>query len=82
MPILAAKLTRVLVVARSFVDEFSSAYYANRGGAIVDLQGNTIGSCTPAPLQNFDCKIRVRHDYGQRKLDCKSAFTAADFKQP
>jgi hypothetical protein len=71
-----------LPYAKLFVDEFSAAYYANRGGAMVDLQGKVIGTCTPAPLQEFHCMIKVRSADGERKLDCKSDLTPADFTEP
>lgn len=59
-----------------------AAYYANRGGAIVDLKDNKIGTCTVAPDQYFYCGINAGQAQGARKLDCISSLTEKDFKQP
>jgi hypothetical protein len=83
VPVLVEKSTGVLVVAELLVDEFPSAYYADRGGAIADLMDKPIGTCTPAPAQDYSCRInKARQAVGKRKLDCKSDLTAADFKEP
>lgn len=63
-------------------DISSAAYYANRGGAIVDLKGKKLGTCKVAPEQNFYCGIPAGRAEGTRKLDCTSSLTAKDFKQP
>ncbi|KAM0709459.1 hypothetical protein Q7P35_003498 [Cladosporium inversicolor] len=57
-------------------------YYANRGGAIVDLDDKILGTCKVAPEQNFYCGMNTGQAQGTRKLDCTSFLTEKDFKQP
>lgn len=60
----------------------SAAFYKNRGLAIVNLNGKKIGTCKPAPEQDFYCGITAGRAEGTRKLDCTCSLTAKDFKQP
>lgn len=64
------------------IDGSCVAFYRNRGGAIVNLDGKKIGTCKPAPEQDFHCGITAGRAEGTRKLDCTFSLTEKDFKQP
>lgn len=58
------------------------AYYLDRNGAIVDIDGKQLGKCKAAPEEKFYCGINVGRAEGTRKLDCTSSLGAGDFKRP
>jgi hypothetical protein len=47
-----------------------AAYYKNRGGALVDLDGNNVGSCEPLYEDPFVCRYYIGSVVGMRKLRC------------
>jgi len=52
-------------------------YYKDRGGALVGLNGEDLGHCTPANA-NFYCSKGIFRVEGTRTLNCKSSISASD----
>ncbi|KAI7276328.1 hypothetical protein KC345_g6808 [Hortaea werneckii] len=53
-------------------------YYKDRGGALVGLDGEDLGHCTPDEGAQFFCSKGVARVEGTRKLNCKSSIWARD----
>ncbi|PVH94458.1 hypothetical protein DM02DRAFT_676188 [Periconia macrospinosa] len=57
-------------------------YYADRGGAMIDLNGKNLGTCRPVPNEHFYCGGSIGRTEGTKMLDCTSALVANDFRKP
>ncbi|KAI6907045.1 hypothetical protein KC318_g4944 [Hortaea werneckii] len=53
-------------------------YYKDRGGALVGLNGENLGHCTPDGGAQFFCSKGISRVEGTRKLNCKSSIWARD----
>ncbi|KAI7546241.1 hypothetical protein KC331_g5742 [Hortaea werneckii] len=53
-------------------------YYKDRGGALVGLNGEILGHCTPDGGAQFFCSKGISRVEGTRKLNCKSSIWARD----
>lgn len=60
------------------------AMYKNGNYALVDTNDSQIGTCEPFPGDSFDCTdtapIGLPHSIGDRKIRCKTDFTAQNIK--
>lgn len=56
----------------------ATAYYRDRDGELVDLDGNVVGLCYPFPGPKLDCGTSVGRIEGVRKLRCETDYTAED----
>ncbi|RMY80540.1 hypothetical protein D0862_12694 [Hortaea werneckii] len=56
----------------------AKAYYKDRGGALVGLNGENLGHCTPDGGAQFFCSKGISRVEGTRKLNCKSPIWARD----
>ncbi|KAI6788338.1 hypothetical protein KC363_g9237 [Hortaea werneckii] len=55
-------------------------YYKDRGGALVGLNGEDLGHCTPDAGATFQCGKGISRVEGTRKLNCKSSISASDLR--
>ncbi|KAI6864493.1 hypothetical protein KC343_g1301 [Hortaea werneckii] len=55
-------------------------YYKDRGGALVGLNGEDLGHCTPDEGAQFFCSKGISRVEGTRKLNCKSSISASDLR--
>ncbi|KAI6820881.1 hypothetical protein KC332_g9446 [Hortaea werneckii] len=53
-------------------------YYKDRGGALVGLNGEDLGHCTPDEGAQFFCSKGTSRVEGTRKLNCRSPIWARD----
>ncbi|GAB1731131.1 hypothetical protein NU195Hw_g3571t1 [Hortaea werneckii] len=56
-------------------------YYKDRGGALVGLNGEDLGHCTPDEGAQFFCSKGIERVEGTRKLNCKSSIWARDLNK-
>jgi hypothetical protein len=54
------------------------AWYKDRDGALVDLDGNNVGSCEPLFEERFNCGLTIGQIDGMRKLRCTVDVSSED----
>jgi hypothetical protein len=60
---------------------YFAAYYKNRNGALIDLDGNNVGSCQPFYEDPFRCQYYIGWVAGMRKLRCTLNVSSEDINK-